>query len=249
MDSSSRFQTLPQNSSLELDESPEAIGGHQPERHEFIADETARLHKVADTVGRLLSNAGKALSTDLDAAEICLAQASVLLQAERRRQCLQPAPRAGVSLARGGLAPWQVRRVIAYIDSHLAERIKVPDFRELTRLSGSHFSRAFRNSFGDSPHSFVIRRRIESAQKLMLETSEPLCEIALRCGLCDQAHLSRLFRQAVGMSPNAWRRHQQFEGQGDGARESEAAHFSDRVFAVTRPDRHESAGVGTWTNP
>jgi AraC family transcriptional regulator len=234
---------------VELDESPESIGGHQLGRHEFIADETSTLHTVADTIGRLLSDARKALSTDLDAAEICLAEASVLLQAERSRQCLQPAPRAGVSLARGGLAPWQVRRVIAYIDSHLAERIKVPDFRELTRLSGSHFSRAFRNSFGDSPHSFVIRRRIESAQKLMLETSEPLCEIALQCGLCDQAHLSRLFRQAVGMSPNAWRRHQQFEGQGDGARESEAAHFSDRVFAVTRPDRHESAGVGTWTNP
>ena len=240
MNSSSRFESLPQNSSLELDESPETIGGHQLERHEFIADETSRSHKVADTIGRLLSNAGKALSTDLDAAEICLAQVLMLLQAERRRQCLRPAPRAGVSLARGGLAPWQIRRVITHIDSHLAERIKVSDFRELTGLSGSHFSRTFRTSCGDSPHNFIIRRRIESAQKLMLETSEPLCEIALRCGLCDQAHLSRLFRQAVGMSPNAWRRQQQVEGHSDRARESEAAQFSDRVFGVPPLDFHES---------
>jgi len=196
----------------ERDESPETIGGHQLGQHKFIAAGTSGLHKVADTVGRLLSDAGKALSTDLDTAEICLAQASVLLQVERRRQCLQPTSRAGVSLARGGLAPWQIRRVIAHIDAHLAERIKVSDFRELTGLSGSHFSRAFRASFGDSPHHFIIRRRIECAQKLMVETSESLCEIALRCGLCDQAHLSRLFRQAVGRSPNAWRRHQQMEG-------------------------------------
>jgi AraC family transcriptional regulator len=196
----------------ELDESPETVGGHQLRGHELIADETSTLHKVADTVGRLLSDAGKALSTDLDAAEICLTQASVLLRAEVRRQSQQSPPRAGVSVARGGLAPWQIRRVTAHIKSHLAERIKGSDFLELTGLSGSHFSRAFRTSFGDSPHNFVIRRRIESAQKLMLETSEPLCEIALRCGLCDQAHLSRLFSRAVGVSPNAWRRHQQIEG-------------------------------------
>jgi AraC family transcriptional regulator len=234
---------------VELDESPETVGGHQLGRHEFIADEASRLHKVADTIDRLLSDADKVLNTDLDAAEICLAQASVLLQAERRRKSQQSASRVGVSLARGGLAPWQIRRVIAYIDSHLAERIKIPDLRALTHLSGSHFSRAFRTSFGDSPYGFVIRRRIESAQKLMLETSEPLCEIALRCGLCDQAHLSRLFRRAVGMSPSAWRRHQQFEGQRDWARESEAAQGSNRVFAVTRPDSHESTGVGIWINP
>jgi AraC family transcriptional regulator len=230
-----------------LNESPETVGGHQLGRHEFIADEASRLHKVADTIGRLLSDAGKVLNTDLDAAEICLAQASVLLQAERRRRCLQPAPRAGVSLARGGLAPWQIRRVIAHIGSHLAERIKVSDFRGLTGLSGSHFSRAFRTSFGDSPHNFVTRRRIESAQKLMLETSEPLCEIALQCGLCDQAHLSRLFRRAVGMSPNAWRRHLLIEGQSDTARESEAAEFSVRRLRFSgqsdklRADRSKEA--------
>ena len=150
---------------------------------------------------------------------------------------------------RAGARPWQLRRIIAHIDSHLAERIKVSDFLELTGLSASHFSRAFRTSFGDSPHNFVIRRRIESAQKLMLETSEPLCEIALQCGLCDQAHLSHLFRQAVGMSPNAWRRHQQIEGQSETARESEAAEFSDRVFGVPRSDSHESTGVRVWTDP
>lgn len=232
----------------ELDESPETKGGHQLRRHELIVDTTSRLHEVADTVGRLLSDAGKALSADLDAAEICLAQASVLLQAERGRQSRQSASHVGVSVARGGLAPWQIRRIIAHIDSHLAERIKVSDFLELTGLSRSHFSRACRSSLGDSPYNFIIRRRIESAQKLMLETSEPLCEIALQCGLCDQAHLSRLFRRAVGMSPNAWRRHQQIERQSDTARESEAAEFSDRLFGVRRREGSHQ-GRETPTQP
>jgi AraC family transcriptional regulator len=219
----------------ELDESPETKGGQQLRRHELIVDTTSRLHEVADTVGRLLSDAGKALSADhLDAAESFLAQASVLLQAERGRQRRQTASHVGVFVARGGLAPWQIRRIIAHIDSHLAERIKVSDFLELTGLSRSHFSRACRTSLGDSAHHFVTRRRIETAKKLMLETSEPLCEIALQCGLSDQAHLSRLFRRAVGMSPSAWRRHQQVEGQSDTAREPEAAEFSDRLFGVRR---------------
>ena len=200
----------------------ETIGGHQLIRHEWIADHKSRPHKVADNVERLLSDARKVLSTDLDAAEICVAQAAALLQAERKRQSQQSASGVGASVARGGLAPWQLRRIIAHIDAHLAEKIKVSDFLELTGLSGSHFSRAFRTSFGDSPHNFVVRRRIERAQELMLETSEPLCDIALRCGLSDQAHLSRLFRQAVGMSPNAWRRRQQIEGRSNSARESDA---------------------------
>jgi AraC-like DNA-binding protein len=41
---------------------------------------------------------------------------------------------------------------------------------------------------------------------MMLTTTEPLCRIALDCGLCDQSHLTRLFRRVVGTTPNAWRR-------------------------------------------
>jgi AraC-like DNA-binding protein len=52
----------------------------------------------------------------------------------------------------------------------------------------------------------IVRLRLERAKQLMLTTRDPLSDIALRCGLADQAHLSKLFRRWTGETPNAWRR-------------------------------------------
>ena len=76
----------------------------------------------------------------------------------------------------------------------------------MVRLSSSYFSRAFKVSFGCSPHSYILRRRIERAKFLMQGGDEPLAQVALECGLSDQAHLSRIFRRYVGCTPSRWRR-------------------------------------------
>jgi AraC-like DNA-binding protein len=107
---------------------------------------------------------------------------------------------------RGGLSPWQIRKVTSYVDANLDRPIKNEELASLVRLNSSHFGRAFRNSFGEPPHEYVIRRRVERAQGLMLSTEASLSEIALDCGLADQSHLTRLFRRIVGESPRAWRR-------------------------------------------
>jgi hypothetical protein len=70
----------------------------------------------------------------------------------------------------------------------------------------AHFCRAFRESFDESPHKYVMRRRIERAQGLMLQTNLSLAQIAIECGLADQAHLNKSFRRFVGECPGAWRR-------------------------------------------
>lgn len=108
--------------------------------------------------------------------------------------------------ARGGLAPWQIRKVTSHIDAHLDRSIRNEDLAALVRLNASHFGRAFRNSIGEPPHEYVIRRRVERAQGLMLSTAAPLSAIALECGLADQSHLTRVFRRVTGESPRAWRR-------------------------------------------
>ena len=107
---------------------------------------------------------------------------------------------------RGGLAPWQIRRVKSHIEANLDATIRVKELAELVRLSSFHFCRAFRDSFGDSPHGYVMRRRVERAQGLMLTTDASLGQIAADCGLADQAHFNKLFRRFVGESPGMWRR-------------------------------------------
>jgi AraC family transcriptional regulator len=107
---------------------------------------------------------------------------------------------------RGRLIAWQARKVRDYIDSHITGPILVSDLCALVRLSEAHFSRSFKRAFGQTPHAFVLRRRLEFAAQFMLQTDAPLCDIALRCGFADQAHLSKQFRQANGLNSSAWRR-------------------------------------------
>ncbi|TWF58879.1 helix-turn-helix domain-containing protein [Neorhizobium alkalisoli] len=105
----------------------------------------------------------------------------------------------------GGLAPWQIRRVAARIEERLSEKLSVDELAALAKLSPSYFAAAFRRSFGISPHAYIIARRVDHAKRQMLEDKIPLCQIALECGLADQAHLSRIFRRIEGITPTAWR--------------------------------------------
>lgn len=100
---------------------------------------------------------------------------------------------------------WKSRRVKEYIESNLDRPIRNSELADVARLSRSHFCRAFHNSTGNPPHEYIIRRRIERAQELMRSTRTPLNQIALECGLVDQAHLARLFRRVIGVTPRAWR--------------------------------------------
>jgi AraC family transcriptional regulator len=109
----------------------------------------------------------------------------------------------------GGLPAWQARRVSAHVEGNISARIHIPQLARLVGLSASHFCRAFKCSFGVSPRAYVLRRRIEVAQALMLTTLAPLSSIALSCGMCDQQHFTRSFRRIVGETPSNWRRDRQ----------------------------------------
>jgi len=112
----------------------------------------------------------------------------------------------GPAVVRGGLTPSQRRKVEAHIEEQLGTPIPVKTLADLVFLSFGHFSRAFKETFGNSPHAHIIRRRIARAQEMMLASREPLGQIALACGFADQAHMTTLFRRVVGRTPNDWRR-------------------------------------------
>ncbi|WP_176167815.1 MULTISPECIES: helix-turn-helix transcriptional regulator [Rhodanobacteraceae] len=170
---------------------------------------TASLRAVDPSVAHLLEQALTAVETDLATTRACVAQVAALLEREEKaRPAAQTVPPDPVVRRRvgAGLAPWQARRVSAHVNDNLGFPITIDQLAGIAGLSSSYFCRAFKDTFGDPPHAYIMRRRVERAQSLMLQTREPLSQIALACGLSDQAHLCNLFRRLVGQSPSHWRR-------------------------------------------
>jgi len=180
--------------------------------HESRESSGASLEQLRIAVAELFDAVSNALMDEREAAEECIHRARAVLG-------VVPSPADSIgtpTLAlpkdettkrpRGGLAPWQMRRVIAYIETNIDAKTKTKDLASLVSLSTFHFSRAFKDSFGISPHGYVTRRRLEHAQGLMLATNAALAEIAAGCGLADQAHLNKLFVRFFGETPGSWRR-------------------------------------------
>jgi AraC family transcriptional regulator len=134
------------------------------------------------------------------------AHGTILKAASLLRQQIDPPATKEVPDERGRLLAWQVRKVRDYIDSHITGQVLVADLCTLIQRSEAHFSRAFKRTFGESPHAFLVRRRVELAAQYMLNTDAALSDIALQCGFTDQAHLCKHFRQATDQTPAVWRR-------------------------------------------
>jgi AraC family transcriptional regulator len=108
--------------------------------------------------------------------------------------------------ARGGLAPWQERRVKELLAANLDGDVSIMRLASACGLSSNHFSRAFRQSTGTSPHQWLLQRRVDKARQLLRDAEIPLAEAALACGFADQSHFTRVFTQSIGISPGQWRR-------------------------------------------
>jgi len=106
----------------------------------------------------------------------------------------------------GGLANWQAKRTLDFIEANLASKLGIGDLANVVALSRSHFSRAFKSTLGVSPMEYVAVRRVERAKALICSSREPLAEVALACGFADQPHFNKRFRDLIGMSPGRWRR-------------------------------------------
>ena len=108
--------------------------------------------------------------------------------------------------ARGGLAPWQARRVEALLAGHADGNIALSILATECGVSVRHFGRAFRQSTGTSPHRWLVERRVARAQQMLGEGIASIAAIAQACGFADQSHLTRAFTANVGASPARWRR-------------------------------------------
>lgn len=107
---------------------------------------------------------------------------------------------------RSKLAAWQLRAATDYIREHCLRSIRLEELAELTNLSQSHFSHAFKASTGVPPHQWQMQARIDRVKELMMRPDMALTDIAIAAGFSDQAHFSRVFRKMVGVSPSVWQK-------------------------------------------
>jgi AraC family transcriptional regulator len=105
---------------------------------------------------------------------------------------------------RGGLAPARLRRVLDYIESHLADDLPLADLAAVAGTSEHWFVERFRRSVGDPPHRYVLRQRVERARRVLGDRRRKcsVIEAAAESGFANASHFARVFRRFTGVSPS-----------------------------------------------
>ena len=121
-------------------------------------------------------------------------------------------PSVAESLAQGAgqrapaLSRWQESTAKEMLLSRLDGEISIAEVAGACNLSRAYFTRAFRQTTGETPHRWLLAQRVERACRLLSGSQLTLADIASACGFADQSHLTRVFSHRVGMPPGKWRR-------------------------------------------
>lgn len=103
------------------------------------------------------------------------------------------------------LQKWRLKRVLQYVDDHLAAKITLQDLATVAGLSRMHFAAQFRTAVGMRPHEYLLKRRIEAAEQLLKQAEVSLVDVALTVGFQTQAHFTTVFKRFAGDTPHQWR--------------------------------------------
>jgi AraC family transcriptional regulator len=119
---------------------------------------------------------------------------------------LQGRNRSSSPKSRGGLAAWQQRTIMEFMEAHLTESVSLGALASVVRLSPYHFARSFKQSFGEPPQRYWTSRRIERAKALLAVPDSSVTRIALDLGFGSTSSFSAAFRRTVGLPPTEYRR-------------------------------------------
>jgi transcriptional regulator GlxA family with amidase domain len=131
---------------------------------------------------------------------------SVMVAVGHHVACQYGGMRVRPVAADAGLAQWQELRAKELLSANLNGDIALATIAAECGMSVRRFTTAFCRSVGLSPHRWLTRRRIETAQMLLRDPNLAIQAIATSCGFADQSHLTRTFSAKIGMTPAAWRR-------------------------------------------
>lgn len=135
----------------------------------------------------------------LESLAFALATALVL------RHSVVEAPIAASARASAPLPGHALRQAISYIEDNLADDLPLAEMAARCGMSASHFKQMFRRTTGVPVHRYVIQRRVERAQRMLLDTTLTIAEIALATGFAHQSHLALHMRRTLGVAPAALR--------------------------------------------
>lgn len=99
----------------------------------------------------------------------------------------------------------KLKKILDFIELNIEDRLSLGDLAVEAGMSMFYFARLFKKSTGKSPHQFILERRIRYAKYLLIETEEPLVEVALSCGWTNQSHFTTAFKRLVGVTPRRYR--------------------------------------------
>lgn len=105
----------------------------------------------------------------------------------------------------GGLSKWRLKRVVEYVTEHLDEKVTLADMAAAARLSRMHFAALFFRATGLTPHQYLLKQRVSTAQDMLRTTDKSIVDIALSVGFSTQAHFTTVFKRIVGQTPLKWR--------------------------------------------
>lgn len=144
----------------------------------------------------------------------------------------------------GALEEEQNRRLLRardHIDLHYREPLDIPALASVACMSGAHFIRSFKATFGETPHRYLQRRRVERAMFLLQESDRSITEICAEVGFASLGTFSRTFREIVGQAPSTFR---------EQALARRAAHFvAAPAAAATVPGAVPTCFAMRWTRP
>ena len=106
---------------------------------------------------------------------------------------------------RGGLTPARLRRVVELVHAEMDGDLSLEELADAAGLSINHFSEMFRESTGQSPHQFVLHRRVDRAKEMLRAAEMRVLDVAVACGFKNQQHFARVFRKVCGASPTEYR--------------------------------------------
>jgi AraC family transcriptional regulator len=132
----------------------------------------------------------------LDSVEQAMAVALVNGHAVRHRP---------VQVSRGGLGSARLQRIKELVHAKMEDDLSLDEMAQSVGLSTAHFARMFRKSTGETPHQFVLRRRLERAKAMLRAPGARVLDVAIACGFKTQQHFAQVFRDAWGVSPTEYR--------------------------------------------